>query len=479
MKKPSDIPEIVECFLRRKELFEPREKILAAVSGGADSLCLALVLKQLGYPLHVAHFDHCLRPESGRDAEMVCRAAERLGIPFSLGREDVSSHAGRNRMTTEEAARDLRYAFLLQTAKALHITAIATGHTMDDQAETVLMHLIRGSGLKGLGGIRPAGTIPFPVGNSVDTAIRIVRPLLCLTHADTSGYCAQEDWTPLEDPTNRDAAFTRNRIRLELIPLLKEYNASIIDVLARLAEVARAQDDFLAQTADSLWERSSVVLAPGLARFPLKIFRNESVAVRQSLLRRAVRHLTGTLKDLAFHQVERVLEFVKSPSGPHRMDLALGVGVSIENEWLVFRFQAGLPGAPEWEAAELPCPGSLSIHYPDWRFDTSFSELTGSARMEPAADPWNIWIDADCIRPPLLLRKRKTGDKFHPTGMAGPVSLNDFLSSHHLSFSERDHWPLVCDTDGIIWVPGYRQKKGIAPSEGTRRFMRINIDRFR
>jgi tRNA(Ile)-lysidine synthase len=163
MKKKSTVPEIVERFIRCKDLFEPREKILAAVSGGADSLCLALVIQQLGYPLHIAHFDHCLRPESGRDAERVCRAAERLGIPFSLGRGDVSSHAGRNHMTTEEAARDLRYAFLLQTAKALHITAIATGHTLDDQAETILMHLIRGSGLRGLGGIRPVGPVPFPI----------------------------------------------------------------------------------------------------------------------------------------------------------------------------------------------------------------------------------------------------------------------------------------------------------------------------
>ncbi len=478
MKKPSDILKTVKCFIRRKELFGPGEKILAAVSGGADSLCLALVVKQLGYPLHIAHFDHCLRPESGREAEMVCRAAERLGIPFSLGRGDVSSHAARNRMTTEEAARDLRYAFLLQTAKTLRITTIATGHTLDDQAETILMHLIRGSGLKGLGGIRPAGTVPLPLKNAVDAAVRIVRPLLCLTHADTSGYCAQEDWTPLDDPTNRDSAFTRNRIRLELLPLLKEYNASIIEVLARLAEVARAQDDFLAKTADNLWKKSSVELAPGLVRFPLKIFRSESMAVRQSLLRRAVQHLTGTLEDLAFQQVERVLEFVGTPSGPHRMDLALGVGVSIEREWLVFRFQADLPEAPEWEAAELPCPGSFSIHYPEWRIVTSFSELPRPAQMEPAAGPWNIWIDADCIRPPLSLRKRKTGDLFLPTGMAEPVSLNGFLSSHHLSLSERDHWPLVCDAEGIIWIPGYRLKKGIAPSEGTRRFIRINIDRF-
>ncbi|MGB7539102.1 MAG: tRNA lysidine(34) synthetase TilS [Anaerolineales bacterium] len=478
MKNPSDVPEIVESFIRSKDLFEPREKILAAVSGGADSLCLALALKQLGYALHIAHFDHRLRPESGRDAETVRRAAERLGVPFSLGQGDVAAHAGRNRLTMEEAARDLRYAFLLRTAEELNITAIATGHTMDDQAETVLMHLIRGAGLNGLGGIRPAGKVPSQAGHPADETVRIVRPLLCLTHGQTTEYCAREDWAPLEDPTNRDAAFTRNRIRRELIPLLEKYNGSIVDALSRLAEVAQAQEDFLAQNAVKVWDRSAVELAPGLVRFPLLTFRNEPVAVRQALLRRAVLHLTGTLEDLAYRQVDRVLEFVQSRSSPHRTDLALGVDVSTEGDWLVFRAPAVLPAQPEWEAAELPCPGILSIHHPEWRIATSLTEQPEQTEHGPAGDPWTVRIDADCIRLPMTLRKRKTGDKFHPQGMPQPVSLNDFLASHHLSFSERDHWPIVCDADEIIWVPGFRLKKGIASSEENRRLILIHIDRF-
>ncbi|MBN2085034.1 MAG: tRNA lysidine(34) synthetase TilS [Anaerolineales bacterium] len=477
MKKKSDVPEIVERFIRRHGLFDPREKILAAVSGGADSLCLLLVLHQLGYALHIGHFDHGLRPESGRDADAVRRAAERLGLPFSLGQGDVREHAGRNRMTMEEAARDLRYAFLLQTAKQAGLTAVATGHTMDDQAETVLMHLIRGSGLKGLGGIRPAGRIPVRGDKPVDAAICVVRPLLCLTHAQTAGYCAQADWTPLEDSTNQDTGFTRNKIRRELIPRLEEYNASIVDALSRFAEVARAQDDFLEQAAAKLWDQSAGELAPGLLRYPLESFRNEPLAVRQALLRRAVMRLTGTLEDLAFDQVDRVLDFVQDVSGPSRMDLALGVDVEVEKEWLVLRFQADLPAAPEWEALELPCPGSLSIHHPEWKFVLSETDRSELSDPEPDTDRWTVRIDADRIRLPLTIRKRKTGDKFHPLGMAAPQSLNDFLSSHHLTFSERDHWPLVCDADGIIWIPGYRLKNGIAGEKGSRRCLKVHVDR--
>jgi tRNA(Ile)-lysidine synthase len=479
MKKSSDIPEIVGNYIRRISMLEPREKILAAVSGGADSLCLLLVLQRLGYSVHVAHFDHRLRPESGRDADTVRRAAERLGLPFKLGQGDVTEHAGRNRMTLEEAARDLRYDFLFQTAKEAGLTTVATGHTMDDQAETVLMHLIRGTGLKGFGGIRPEGKVPTRAGNTFDTSVRIVRPLLCLTHAQTGGYCAHEGWTPIEDPTNRDTVFTRNRIRRELIPLLEQYNPSIVDALARFAEVARAQDEYLEQCAGRLWDQSAGELAPGLLRYPLDSFRREPLAVRQALLRRAVWQLTGTLEDLAFRQVDRVLDFVQTPSGQPRMDLALGVEVAVERDWLVFRQHADLSAPPEWEAVEIPCPGSLAIHHPEWRIVTTLKDSSDPALAgEPEANLWIARIEADRIRPPLILRKRKTGDKFHPEGMPGPVSLNEFLSSHHLPFSERDHWPLVCDADGIIWVPGYRLKNGISKNLGNGGILTIQVERI-
>ncbi len=478
MKNPSDIPEIVAGYIRRKILFEPGKKILAAVSGGADSLCLVLVLKGLGYAVHAAHFDHRLRPESAQDAETVHRAAERLGLPFHLGQGDVAAHAGRNRLTLEEAARDLRYNFLLRTARDENITAIATGHTMDDQAETVLMHLIRGSGLKGLGGILPIGKVPFRSGNPADETVRVVRPLLCVTHAQTAGWCAQEGWSPLEDPTNRNTDFTRNRIRRELIPLLEQYNASITDALSRLAELAQVQDSYLTQTANRLWEGSASELAPGLVRFPLQTFRNEHAAVRQALLRRAVLYLEGTLEDVAYRPVERVLEFVQSPSGPRRMDLSIGVGVSIEDDWLVFRSHAA-PVVPEWDGVELQCPGILSIHHPEWQIEAFPVEQAACSGMDLTKDPWTVWINPERIRLPLTLRKRRAGDKFHPEGMPGYVSLNDFLSSHHLSFSERDHWPLVCDSDGIIWIPGFRLKKGIGATEESGSCWKIRIERIR
>jgi tRNA(Ile)-lysidine synthase len=476
MTKTIDAVKTVERYIRCKLLFEAGEKILAAVSGGADSLCLLLALKELGYPLHVAHFDHRLRPESLQEAETVRQTAARLGIPFLLGQGDVRVAADRKRMTLEEAARELRYEFLLHTAEDLRCGAIATGHTMDDQAETVLMHLIRGAGLRGLGGIRPSGKVLQGKEDSSAESVRIVRPLLCLTHEQTDAFCRQKGFIPLEDPSNRDPAFTRNRIRMELLPLLKRYNETVVEGLSRLAEIAREQDDFLERTAEEIWEKHAVELTRGLVRIPRDVFHREPKAVRRALVRRAVLNLKGTLHDLDFRHVDRALNFMQTPAGPSRTDLALGVEASLEKEWLVFRSPADMPKSPGWEAAELPLPGNLSIRHPDWRFEVSWSGTSELPLPDSHADPWTAWIDPGRIRMPLRIRKRRAGDLFLPAGMPEPVSLNGFFSSHHLSLSERDLWPLVCDVDGIIWVPGYRLKAGIFSPDMGSRWIKIRID---
>jgi tRNA(Ile)-lysidine synthase len=475
MKKPLGVPHIVEEFIRRQNLLASRRrKVLAAVSGGADSLCLLLVLKELGYRLHVAHFDHGLRPDSAAEAEFVRRGSERLDMPFTLGRGDVRAYAERNRLTIEEAARYLRYDFLRQTGRNVGAAAVATGHTMNDQAETVLMHLVRGAGMRGLGGIRPIAEFPRPGQGKGVGDIRIVRPILCLTHAQTVEFCRTKEWEPLEDPSNWDTAFTRNKIRHELIPLLEKYNHSFIEGLFRLSGIAQDQEDFIESTADGIWERSADV-EPGLARIPRSVFRENPAAIRRALVRRAIRALSGDLADLAYRHVLQAMDFIDSPTASRRMNLALGIEISLEGTWLVFRFPDKVRGSLDWEGALLQLPGQTTIHAPDWRFE--ILENAGGGRVEPQAgqDPWTVWIDPECIHPPMVLRKRRPGDMFLPSGMNNPVKVSDFLASHHLPLRERDRWPLVCDTEGIIWIPGFRVKKGIAPSESSSRIIQIRI----
>jgi tRNA(Ile)-lysidine synthase len=476
MKRPVDVLETVKEYIRREDLLGSGERVLAAVSGGADSLCLLLVLKELGYPLSVGHFDHGLRPESGREMETMRRAAERLGLSFFAGSADVRRSAAESRTNLEEAARHLRYDFLARTARANAIPAVAVGHTKDDQAETVLMHLIRGAGLRGLGGIRPAAEIPAPPDTTAEGKIRLVRPLLCLTHAQAVEFCRSAGWTPLQDPSNRDLSFTRNRVRSELIPLLERYNSSITDVLSRLAAMARVQDDYLEGMADGIWKSSACVEEPGCIRIRRVDFAKAPPAVRQVLVRRAVREVKGGLTDLAYRHVIQLTEFVEKPAASKRIDLALGVDASLEGDWLVLRAASRTSSEPDWDGREIAVPGIISLHRPGWRLEASLVDATDIPAPDAPRNRWTVWVDFDRIQPPLRLRRRRTGDRFLPQGMTCPVRLSDFLASHHLPLRRRDCWPLVCDAEGIVWVPGYRLREGVAPSRGTTHCVKIHID---
>lgn len=462
------VSEIVSDYIQELHLLSARETVLVAVSGGADSLCLLLVLRELGFPLCAAHFDHGLRPESAGDSETVRHMAEQLGVSFHTGRGDVRREAVNRRATLEEAARELRYDFLARTAAACKATTVATGHTADDQAETVLMHLLRGSGLDGLRGIRP---------DSQFHGVRIVRPLLGLTHAQTVAFCRDAGFQPLEDPSNRDPSFARNRIRNELIPRLQEYNPQIVSVLGRLSDLAEAQTDLLRRAADDLWNRVRLPSQPGVVRIAREAFNQSPLAVRQAVVRRAVMEISGSLHDLAFRHVRAAVDFSLAPTSTRRSDLALGIELSIESQTLVFRRRESLPGSVAWEQATLSIPGETEIRQPDWKFSISQKGAPASPDANPNNDPWMVQLDAEKIQSPLFLRSRASGDRFFPAGMHGPVKLNDFLAAQHLPFAERDRWPLVCDGGGILWIPGFRVREGAKVSSESTRCVEIRVQR--
>jgi tRNA(Ile)-lysidine synthase len=199
------------------------------------------------------------------------------------------------------------------------------------------------------------------------------------------------------------------------------------------------------------------------------------MAVRQAIVRRAVESLTGTLRDLAFRHVKRVIDFSRTPTSTRRMDLALGIETSIESQSLVLRKRAAAL-FPGWEKMPLPIPGAVSIRRPDWTVHIAQSGSSGLPASDAAHDPWIIRVDGDKIHPPLFLRKRESGDRFSPAGMPGAVKLNDFLAARHLPLAERDRWPLVCDGEGILWIPGYRLRQGAALTVGSTHCVEIRIE---
>lgn len=284
--------------IRRRGMLAGGERVVVAVSGGPDSTVLVSVLAalrdDLRLELHVAHLNHGLRPDASEDAVAVAGMAERLGYPYHGGTRDVRGAAARSGRSIEDAARDARYGFLTEVARRIGATVIATGHTRDDQAETVLMRLLRGSGPRGLAGIPPVRP---------HAGLRVIRPLIDAARADIAGYLARTRLAAREDPTNQDLAMLRNRVRLVLLPILEGYNSDVRRALARLAELLRDEADALdalsAPEIDAvLHETDATVHIPSAA------FARLPVALQRRALREAIRRARGNGAPIAFVHIE-------------------------------------------------------------------------------------------------------------------------------------------------------------------------------
>ncbi|MCE7946225.1 MAG: tRNA lysidine(34) synthetase TilS [Chloroflexi bacterium CFX4] len=288
--------EQVRAFCRTEGLFAGGERVLVAVSGGADSLALLHILNalraDLGIAIHAATLDHGLRGAHGaEDAAFVAQLAAAWQIPCVVGSADVPRLAAAWRLGAEAAARRARYAFLRQTAAQVGALCVATGHHLDDQVETVLLHLIRGSGLAGLRGILPL---------SEREGVRLVRPLLAVTHADLAAYVAALGITPRDDPTNADQHYARNKVRHAVLPLLREINPSVAAHVGRMAAMLR--EDYAALLASL-----PPVVPPSIRR---EDFLGLPLALRRLWLRAAVAHLAPD-HELSFERVEAAIRFVE------------------------------------------------------------------------------------------------------------------------------------------------------------------------
>src|SRR3990170_337780 len=279
-------------FVRRQGVLNAGERALLAVSGGQDSSALLLIASSLagdlGVEVAVAHFDNRLRSrgEARDDVEAVRTMAQALGLPFVAGSGDVRARAVRWQESMEAAARNLRFAFLAREAKRLNAGVVVLCHTRDDRAETVMLHLLRGSGLDGLIGLRPRSTWPFGRGPA------LARPLLAVTRAETGRYCREASVSPREDPTNLMLEATRNRLRHELLPSLRQFNPRLDDALCRLGDAAAAAVAPLDADTEGAWQTLATTERWAVA-FPRDAFEGLSTAVRARLLRLAVRRLAG------------------------------------------------------------------------------------------------------------------------------------------------------------------------------------------
>jgi len=453
-RRPRRIEAKVRHFLDAEALWPDDGRLLVAVSGGPDSTALLLILCRLAgrkpHRLTAAYFDHRLRGEaaSALEAAAVERLAAACGVVLVRGDAEVRDLARTQRLSLEEAARRARYAFLAAAAGAAGCEAVAVGHTAADQAETVLMHVLRGAGLAGLGGMAPRAS--WPTG---ETAVAVVRPLLTLTRAETEAYCRAAGFEPLEDESNRSPAFLRNRLRADLLPHLRRFNPRADAALVRLADAARADLSYVEAAARQI-ERRRDETGVTISREALAACEP---ALRIHALRLALRDLLGDLQGIGERHLRALERLLLSGRSGDRLDLPRGVGASLRRDVLTLRL--GPPPRP----ASLPA-GSVPLSVPG---EATFGPL----RLRAAADSLAnaaaaVAVDAAAVVPGMEVRRRRPGDRLQPLGMAGTKKLQDLFIDAHVPREERAALPLFVNARGIIWVGGLRLADWAQPRPG-------------
>ena len=450
--------------------------LIVAVSGGPDSTALLLTLTELqsvlGLRIHVAHLDHGLRADSADDASFVRDLARELGHPCTVERADVAAYRRERRLSPEAAAREVRYAFLGRVAQEIGADAVAVAHTLDDQAETVLLHLVRGGGLAGLRGMSVRSTYRGPGG-----PVTLVRPLLDVGREDTVAFCRSRGVTPRQDPTNLLTTIPRNHLRLNVLPELGRINPQVGAALARLARSAALDVDYIDGQVDGVW-RQAVRESDGGLLLDCVALNAQHRAVVHHLLRRAYAAVRGSEADLEQVHLEEMTRLLPGPAG---RKTALPGGLTMEmgpkDAWL----SAGRPypcPLPSLEGEHaLPVSGEGTVG--GWR-------VRSREEPSPAAldgGPFNAYLDRDVLSGALAVRTRRRGDRFQPLGVGASengrgettTKLQDFLIDQRVPRSWRDQVPLVVSPRGIAWVVGWRIAHWARVTPQTRRALRLEF----
>ncbi|MFQ5802471.1 MAG: tRNA lysidine(34) synthetase TilS [Candidatus Methylomirabilales bacterium] len=420
-------------------LIQPGEGVVVAVSGGADSIvllhCLLRLRAGFSLTLHVAHFDHRLRESSRSDALFVQEVAASWGVPATTKSWIREERRGRS---LQAEARRARTHFLEDLASQVGATKIAMGHHRDDQAETVLLHLLRGSGLRGL-----RGMLPIKEGC-------VIRPMLAVGREDIEAYAKAHQLSFVEDPTNRDLRYHRNRIRWHLLPLLqREYNPSMTRTLARMAALVADDEGYLEEVAREVF-CSLVDSQERGACMELSALRRLAPAIRRRILERAIRTVAPEAYVTSAHveAVERLLR----PGGLSAVPLP-------QNQW-AWR-SGGLLTVGRRERKErspihqeLRVPGALVLA--EWGMRIEATILPRSMADPSDTTPDRVYIDWKHVLPPLVVRSWRPGDRFRPWRLKGSKKLQDLFVDAKIPREERYKIPVVTDQHGILWVPGFR-----------------------
>lgn len=472
---PQEWPQIIQRVVRtidRYGMLASGESILVGVSGGPDSTALLHILHTVApsfrLTLAVAHFNHGIRPGAAEeDAVFVQKMADRLNLPFFLGQASVLTPSG----SLEEQARDARYAFFKSLMDKHGQTKIALGHHKDDNAEAVLINLLRGSGIRGLAGIPPMRNHG------------VVRPLIRLSRAEILDYLDKNRIPFVEDATNENQAYLRNRIRHHLMPLLQDtYSSNIVDILNRTADLCREEETWLNSRLRPLLDRTVASAADDRLELHLPVLASEPLAVQRRLIRGALNCWRGSLRRIGMHHIDTLIELIAEGSEKKRTSLPDNIEAKRSATRLVFAYRS------RTKSLDTAKHSGFSYHIADADGFPECIDLPDSdgrlifeqlSRPEPKGSSLyhsdQAWFDLDKLVFPLVIRYFKPGDRMNPYGMRGTQKVKNLFIDKKIPSDMRSTIPILADGKSILWIAGIRRSNKAVLTEKTTRILRVHM----
>ncbi|RKN65759.1 tRNA lysidine(34) synthetase TilS [Paenibacillus ginsengarvi] len=472
-----ELADKVENVISRDRLACEGDRIVVAVSGGPDSMALLHVLFLLApkfrFELMACHINHGFRPEeSEREAEVVAAFAGRLGIPCEIGRFDLPAYIAETGLNAQVAAREKRYAYLHETAERYGANKIALAHHADDQAETVMMRVLRGTGPSGLSGMAVRRT---------EKKVELIRPFLRIYKSEIERHCDVSGIPVCRDSSNVSRKYFRNVVRLDVLPYLQTYNEKLPESLNRLAEMMRAEDDWMEAETKARFDEL-VALERKEGRVECSLVANRFAALPVALQRRLIKLILNYVfseNDLAdYERIETIREAIVREGG-RSLTLDLHERLKLVREYDTVSFVRQRLSDPVRYAYEITGPATV-ISVPEAGMELA-CELVGTAAigLTPArrrTGRSEAFFDGDQVLFPLTVRGRQPGDRMEPLGLKGTKKVKDMFIDEKIPPSARDQFPLVLDAAGrVLWIPGLRRSAHAVVADTTTRVLVMNV----